>query len=1469
MAPWHRKAAFIWATLSFLLFIGFAKAQEPQKQISYFDNLPGRLFFFEDTPSVVYYDIQAGNVIISQDEGKSWETAAGIPKGQAAAVIEHPTDSRYAFVLTTGLRHFRTDDRGRTWRTFDVPAKVSYTAKPLSFHSDPAKWGHILYQGTVCSPWGWGESCHDETYYTTDGFESEPKLLLTETSQCLYAHSTKDFKHDAHENLIYCVAFDTASHTGAHSISSSRLFSSTDYFQTKRVEDLGIGSDAKGVLVFAIVSKFAVVALKDLTPGNDGDMLLYVTVDTKEWAKAQFPHASQARLRENAYTIVESTIHSLAVDVMLQDQSTIGTLFVSNSNGTFFVESLKDTNRNSMGFVDYENLYGVEGVGISNIVANAQDVERKKVQKQLRSMITFDDGSSWNPIRAPSTDVDGKRPTCDPTDTAECSLHLHSVTNPHNFGRIFSSAAPGFVMGVGSIGKYLAPYEECDTFLSTDAGLTWKMIRRDAHQYEFGDSGSILVIVNDETETNHVRYSTDLGKTWKQYDLGITVRAKALTTVSDSTSQKFMLLAQVSRQDHRQGEGRYIVIFLDFADTRSRKCGDSDFERWYASSTQGDQCLMGRKQYYMRRKADADCYVGDKFHDPVVHEESCPCRDQDYECDYNYIRSGDKCIPAGPEHIPNSMCTSGRPDEHYIGSSGYRRIPGNQCDPGRGIKKDEPISKKCSEAEPAEGEVIHKSFEFPAPIAQHDFFKDSSTILVRLTDNTIWQSSNEGYSWEQQFPGERFLAFYMHTHSNERAYLITDSAKFYITTDTGRQWLLQQAPTPPNTFRAQVLHFQPQSDYLIWTGNAGCEGGAEKCRAEAQYSRNNGKDWTFVEDYVVNCDWARDDELKIDQSQILCESYLTKQGSQRYFGKENNALQLVSGTDYFSKKTKMFDNVVGFTKFSEFLIVAEYLPQRNALDLQVSLDGRTFAPGMFPPGMHPDTHAYTVLESSTMAIFLHMTMTEWPSPPWGNILKSNSNGTYFGLSLENVNRNDFGYVDFEKFIGLDGIAMVNVVANPAEATLTGRKVLQTRITHNDGGTWRPLSPPAKDSLGQKYPCSSTSCALHVHGYTERADARATYSSPSVVGVVMAVGNVGEVLAPYTQSDTFLSRDGGFTWEEVHKDAHLWEFGDSGSIIVLVNDEEPTDHVLFTTDEGISWREYKFSNEKMRVSSIVTVPEDTSRKFMLLAKPPRSSGSVIVHLDFSSLTHKQCVLDVQNAAQDDFELWSPSAERNEVCLFGRQSLYHRRIRDRNCVIGKQQKQAETLVRNCACSEEDFECEFNYIKNNDGQCVLVPSMSPRPDDDSCRNGEEYWYERTAYHKVLYSSCEAGIRPDRGTAHRCPGIRGHSAFFWIMVVLFPFAVTGVTVYWWYRNGGFARGAIRLPGPDYSSMPYRSRSGSGALDTLASVPWFLFGLAGIAWEYVSSTAESASLGFRSRRGYRDVPVDEDAQVLRFEDEE
>ncbi|EDR05453.1 uncharacterized protein LACBIDRAFT_303185 [Laccaria bicolor S238N-H82] len=144
------------------------------------------------------------------------------------------------------------------------------------------------------------------------------------------------------------------------------------------------------------------------------------------------------------------------------------------------------------------------------------------------------------------------------------------------------------------------------------------------------------------------------------------------------------------------------------------------------------------------------------------------------------------------------------------------------------------------------------------------------------------------------------------------------------------------------------------------------------------------------------------------------------------------------------------------------MLFSRMIPERRSWELEVSLDGNHFATGKFPPSVHPETHAYTVLGSSTKSLFLRMTMSEDPAPFWGDILQSNSNGAYFGLALEIANRDEWGYIDFGKMIGLDGIALVNIVSNPADATLSGQKQLQSRIAHNIGSTRRPLTPPVVD-----------------------------------------------------------------------------------------------------------------------------------------------------------------------------------------------------------------------------------------------------------------------------------------------------------------------------------------------------------------------------------------------------------------------
>jgi hypothetical protein len=66
----------------------------------------------------------------------------------------------------------------------------------------------------------------------------------------------------------------------------------------------------------------------------------------------------------------------------------------------------------------------------------------------------------------------------------------------------------------------------------------------------------------------------------------------------------------------------------------------------------------------------------------------------DYGSDFNYVRQDGECVAAGPEPVPAGTCN--REGDKYQGSSGYRKIPGNTCEKGKGPAKDDPIMKDCA-----------------------------------------------------------------------------------------------------------------------------------------------------------------------------------------------------------------------------------------------------------------------------------------------------------------------------------------------------------------------------------------------------------------------------------------------------------------------------------------------------------------------------------------------------------------------------------------------------------------------------------------------------------------------------------------------------------------------------------------------------------------------------------------------------
>jgi hypothetical protein len=1283
---------------------------------------------------------------------------------------------------------------------------------------------------------------------------------------------------DKHDSRVLCIV------KGKYSVlpKDLRLVVSDNYFEDEEQPAMADGRTVTGMTNMAAVKGYLVAAAKS---EHSKELALYVTDDTVTWHRAEF---ADHKVEEDAYTILESTNYSIQVDVQTSRTATVGTLFTSNSNGTYFTKNIEHTNRNRMGYVDFEKISNIQGIVIVNTVENFEEVENPLRKKKLKSQISFDDGRTFETIKAGDKD-----------------LHLHSVTNLHNSGRVFSSPAPGLVMGVGNTGKYLKDYADGDLYVSDDAGLTWRLALKEAHKYEFGDQGSVLVAVFDEGETDTIMYSLKHGQpdTWEELKLDYKFRAHELTTLPDSTSLQFIIVA-----DRRGEKGREtVVIHVDFSKLL-KKCGKDDFEDWLARVDEDGKpiCVMGQEQSFRRRKPNAKCFVGEEFKDPVPKFKPCKCDAiRDYECDFNFEPQGvgkdKKCEPATALTPPEGECEGD--EEEYEGSSGWRKIPGNQCE-GK-TDKDKTIKRPCSETKKPvkSGKITNELTRFKGQFFRDYYYlekgehtsdkssDDDETVVMLTSERESFVTHDHGKSWSPAVD-EEVIAIYPHQYNTDYVYFVTPSKTVYYSKDRAKKGSIHHFETPRRPTlesNRQFLSFHPEeSDWLIWMGGEDCKDGEkEACHSVAYASTKNGHDWDEMLPYVKKCSWMwREEGRHVKDKLVFCEQYENEE--------KGSKLQLLSSEDLFEHKEVVFPSVVAFATMSEFIIVASKAKDEKSLQVDVSLDGKNFAEAKFPPKFDVDhQQAYTVLDSSTHAIFLHVTVNPLRDQEYGTILKSNSNGTSYVLSLNNVNRNTDGYVDFEKMQGIEGVALANIVANKDEVDGGSKKKIKTVITHNDGADWLALKAPEKDSEGNKWGCDIgklKECSLHLHGYTERGDPRETFSSPSAVGVMMAVGNVGDYLGTIGEASTFMTTDAGITWKEAKKGSYIWEYGDQGSVIVIVRRGEDTNHIYYTKDNGDNWTIYQFADKAIRVDAITTLPSDTSLNFLLWGKDGREL--VTVNIDFSGLFDKQCELDEKEPEKGDYYLWTPEhpmLKDDKRCLFGHVAQYHRKRTDRNCYNGRKLDHLHNIERNCSCTRRDFECDYNYERRPDGSCVAISGL-PLPDPKAVCNQKgvrEYW-PITGYRKIPISTCVGGAEMEHlGEPKPCDGYEdefqkrhGVGGFVIFLSVVIPFAVAGSIGWWVWRNWDGKFGRIRLGEASDSEQPwvkYPVMAVSAFVALLVSIPALIGGLVRVVSSRMGGRPAYTGLGgqrtFNSRssfaRGVEYAAVDPDEGELLGEESE
>mmetsp|Transcript_40785 Transcript_40785/g.96132 ORF Transcript_40785/g.96132 Transcript_40785/m.96132 type:complete len:871 (-) Transcript_40785:64-2676(-) len=476
---------------------------------------------------------------------------------------------------------------------------------------------------------------------------------------------------------------------------------SHDYFKTSDIKVLHGNR-------FAFHDPYYFVAA--MNPLEELEVILHVSPDKgATFQRAQFPY----QLSERSYRVVDSKEDSVFVQVAHGSRDTsFANVYMSGPSGREYTLSLRGVVKDYRGLTDFERINGVDGVYVANVADQAAEPEMSLLgglqavifsnhledgMIPTRSLISFDKGALWKPIKAPTHDHKGNS-----IDVCEgCSLHLNGKTSGM-LGPVYSSvSSTGLIIATGNVGHHLHERaDETNTYFSRDAGQTWEQIKKGSYIYEYGDHGALMVLADNRQATRKLMYSWNEGLNWTDFTFwDHDIEVENIITEPSGNSQIFVIYG-------RRGD-KGVVMQINFETLHERRCeginaagGEgSDYEFWTpADSIRKGSCLMGRKVTYTRRKRAVQCFNGWDF-DRKEARASCECTRADFECDFGYQLAGEGEDKQTCLRVPDMPVAGfGAPEDcaaYFTVSRGYRRVPGDTCVGGDVSGKLDPLVQSC------------------------------------------------------------------------------------------------------------------------------------------------------------------------------------------------------------------------------------------------------------------------------------------------------------------------------------------------------------------------------------------------------------------------------------------------------------------------------------------------------------------------------------------------------------------------------------------------------------------------------------------------------------------------------------------------------------------------------------------------------------------------------------------------------
>lgn len=609
-------------------------------------------------------------------------------------------------------------------------------------------------------------------------------------------------------------------------------------------------------------------------------------------------------------------------------------------------------------------------------------------------------------------------------------------------------------------------------------------------------------------------------------------------------------------------------------------------------------------------------------------------------------------------------------------------------------------------------EIVTSEFSGVTNLLQ---FEDSARLMLFNTDGLFF-SKDAGKQWEKvemkDEDGNQLTLLGIQEFDNDRsvAMAFSETSRHYYTTNQGDSWQFFDIPLPSG---ARVISGDTEMNFV---NPASVIFSFEYVTEDEQFLSLFGyTDDMFKSGFkkieVENLQSCKFTKSNVDFTVGFDNMIICVMEEFNSFGFLENT-KVITSSDFFKNvqiNEKLTDLLVSSVVIEGPYVILTVRSDKYATStnskLYLSRDGLNFHEAQFENQTR--NWSYQILYSNKDMIYIAAYGKTNEIMPGADVYRSDYDGSFFTKIIDDIFANILGMSMISKVQMLDGVW---ITARHTD-TFSERGVnSESKITLDDGKTWSPMKSNDDD-------CDfSDNCSVHLAWVSHRAGDGKVVTGQTP-GILVGVGNKGKYLTPkLDELETFVSRDGGLSWDKIASGPSIFSFGDLGNVIITVpvnvqyffnkDTSKSTDHFSYSLDQGMTWTEVKLNNNIIPLY-ILNNEDNTDLTFVLNSVDAKTQLPLLYTIDFSNAFKDTC-------KDSDMEEWisryDPSIDKN-TCVYGHNEVFTRRKSDAECFVNHLYEDLKVVERPCKCTNEDYQCSYGFTEKGDKCEPNVQILSER--------------------------------------------------------------------------------------------------------------------------------------------------------------